>query len=143
MDQATTELQKRQPPEVTERENAARGDRTAYEIAADEAAAVLDRELPPRQRKRLGAALHWMLGTGAGAVYGLLRHRVPRLGLGSGLAYGVAFWLLMDEAALTALRLTPSPREFPWQTHARGLAGHLVLGAGVEALFDAADRLAA
>ncbi|HEV8240896.1 MAG TPA: DUF1440 domain-containing protein [Thermoanaerobaculia bacterium] len=143
MDRATTVLQERQPEEVTKRENAARGGKTAYEIAAEKAAGLVKRKLAPRQRKKLGAAMHWALGTTAGALYGVLRNRLPRLGMGSGLAYGVAFWLLMDEAALAALRLTPPPSEFPWQTHARGLAGHLVLGAGVEAAFDVADRLAA
>jgi uncharacterized membrane protein YagU involved in acid resistance len=63
------------------------------------------------------------------------------MGIGSGIAYGAAFWLLMDEAALTLLGLTPPPKEFPWQTHVRGLAGHLVLGATIEAVFDAAAAI--
>jgi hypothetical protein len=35
---------------------------------------------------------------------------------------------VMDETATPALGLTPGPRAFPWQAHARGLAGHLVFG---------------
>ena len=38
-----------------------------------------------------------------------------------------------------ALGLAPPPTKFPWQTHARGFAGHLALGAVVEAAFDVAD----
>jgi hypothetical protein len=34
----------------------------------------------------------------------------------------------MDETLTPALGLTPGPDAFPWQTHARGLAGHLVFG---------------
>jgi uncharacterized membrane protein YagU involved in acid resistance len=47
----------------------------------------------------------------------------------------------MDEAALTLMGLTPPPKNFPWQTHARGLAGHLVLGATIEAAFDLPSAL--
>lgn len=39
----------------------------------------------------------------------------------------------MDEGAVYALGLTPGPANFPWQTHARGLAGHLVFGAVTDA----------
>jgi hypothetical protein len=46
-----------------------------------------------------------------------------------GLGFGMAFWLLMDEGAVYALGLTPGPGAFPWETHARGLAGHLTFGA--------------
>lgn len=141
MDLATTALYERQPDEVTKREDDARGGQVAYEIAADKAAAIAGRELDDDQRKRAGSATHWMLGTSAGVMYGAMRHATPRVGLGSGFAYGAAFWLLMDEAALTLLGLTPPPREFPWQTHARGLAGHLVMGAAIEVVFDAAELM--
>jgi len=34
-----------------------------------------------------------------------------------------AFFLLVDEAAQAALGFAAPPQEFPWQTHARRLAG--------------------
>jgi uncharacterized membrane protein YagU involved in acid resistance len=139
MDEVTTALYEREPKKVQKRENAARGQKTAYEIAAEKAASVAGRKLTRKEGKAVGTAIHWSLGVSAGAVYGVLRNRIPALGLGSGLAYGTAFWLAMDEAALTLLGLTPPPQEFPWQTHLRGLAGHLALGAVVEAAFDAVD----
>ena len=70
----------------------------------------------------------WALGVGAGALYGVLRPRVESARLARGLAFGTVFWLVMDEGAVYALKLTPGPRAFPWQTHARGLAGHLAFG---------------
>lgn len=143
MDAATTVLQKRESEEAQERENAARGDKSAYEIVAEKGARLAGRELDDDERKRLGAAIHWTLGISSGVLYAALRHAMPRLRLGSGLAYGTLFWLGMDEAALTALGLTPAPQAFPWQTHARGLAGHLVLGSTIELAFDAADAFAA
>ena len=41
-----------------------------------------------------------------------------------------------------SLGLTPGPRAFPWQAHARGLAGHLVLGLATEGVLQAADLAA-
>jgi uncharacterized protein DUF1440 len=126
MDSATTFLYERQSKKITKRENAARGGKLAVEVAAE----------------KLGvdaAVIHWSIGIGSGAVYGLLRNRSEYVGIGSGLAYGLAVYLLVDEGASTALRLSPPPNAFPWQTHVRGLAGHLILGAILDGVFDAAD----
>jgi uncharacterized membrane protein YagU involved in acid resistance len=68
-----------------------------------------------------------------GAVYAVLRRRVPWASLGFGTLYGALFWLAVDEAANTVLGLTPPPGEFPWEAHARGLGGHLVYGVATEA----------
>ena len=119
MDQATTLLLDRQPEAVTNREKSARRGSAS----------------PP-------PAAHWAMGVGAGALYGALRNRTRAMGFGSGLAYGVAFFLLVDEAAQAALGMSAPPQDFPWQTHARGLAGHLVLGAVLEAPFDVMDMAA-
>lgn len=142
MDKVTTVMYEREPQQAKDRENAARGDKPAYEIAAEKGASLINRELSDDQRKRVGAGIHWTLGVSSGTVYGLVRNQVPAAGVGSGLVYGALFWLAMDEAALTLLGLTPPPPEFPWQTHMRGLVGHLVLGAVIEAAFDVADARA-
>lgn len=139
MDQVTTALYEREAEEARERENDARGDLTAYEIAAERAATLAGRALSSDQRRQIGSAIHWSLGIASGALYGALRNGAPRLGIGSGVLYGAGFFLVTDEGALTLLGLTPPPTEFPWQTHARGLAGHLVLGAALEVPFDIAD----
>lgn len=142
MDLITTTLYEREPPSVQDREDSARGSKSAYEIAAEKGAGLVGKKISAEQRKAIGAAIHWGLGVSAGAIYGVLRNRLPGMGLGSGVAYGAAFWLGMDEAALTALGLTAPPQDFPWQTHARGLAGHLVLGAVLESPFDLIDLAA-
>lgn len=139
MDWVTTIMYERESQQARNRENAARGDKMAYETAAEKAAGLVGRELSEEQRKILGAGIHWTLGVSAGTVYGLARNQVPAAGLGSGLAYGALFWLAMDEAALTLLGLTPPPQQFPWQTHVRGLVGHLVFGVVVEGAFAIAD----
>ena len=110
-------------------------------MAAEKGAKLAGRKISKDERKKIGGAIHWSIGVTSGAIYGLLRNRSEHVGIGSGLAYGLAFYLLVDEAALTALGVSPPPKAFPWQTHARGLAGHLVLGAILDGVFDAADLI--
>jgi uncharacterized membrane protein YagU involved in acid resistance len=84
--------------------------------------------------------IHWGLGIVAGAAYGALRPRLPRRARAGGLTFGAAFWLAVDEALTPALALTPGPRAFPWQTHARGLAGHLTFGLVADAALRVLSR---
>lgn len=141
MGQATSYLYQHEDSSAKEAENEARGGKTAYGTAADKAASAVGMELSEEQRKQAGSAIHWVLGAGAGAVYGVLRHRLPHGDGGNGLLFGAAFWALVDEGANTALGLTPAPTAFPWQTHARGLAGHLVFGLAAHGVLEALDAL--
>ena len=139
MGKATTYLYEHESREAREREDSARGEKSAYEVAAEKAADLLGRQLSEEERKEAGSAIHWALGVGSGAVYGALR---PRIGGGwaSAALFGAAVWLLMDEVGNVALGLTPGPSAFPWQAHARGLAGHLVLGLAVEGVLRAEEE---
>jgi uncharacterized protein DUF1440 len=128
MGKATTVLYQRESKQVRQREDQARGGTTAYEVAADKVARLTDTQLTDQQRSRYGNAVHWTLGVTAGGLYGVLRPRVRAASSGHGLLFGTAFFLLMDELVTPALGLTPWAQAFPWQTHARGLAGHLVFG---------------
>ncbi|HEY4639994.1 MAG TPA: DUF1440 domain-containing protein [Thermoanaerobaculia bacterium] len=132
MDKATSALYERENPFAKQREDSARGGKSAYENAAE-------RWLGD---KKYGNAIHWALGLSAGALYAGLRHNSKKLHIGSGLLYGALFFATMDEGVNTALKLTPPPKAFPWQTHARGLAGHLLLGGLLEAPFDILDAAA-
>ncbi|HET8655263.1 MAG TPA: DUF1440 domain-containing protein [Longimicrobiaceae bacterium] len=142
MGPVTSYLYQHESKEVRRQEDEARGGETAYGAAAEKTAALMGKELTDEQRGTAGRAIHWALGTGAGALYGVLRDRVPGAGAGAGLLFGTAFWALMDEGANTALGLTPGPMAFPWQTHARGLAGHLVFGLTADATLRALDAVA-
>lgn len=146
MGKATTYLYEHEDQQARQREDQARGGSSAYEIAARKAASLAGRELSEKESKKLGSAIHWAIGVGAGAAYGLVRRRLAGRGVGRDLArgalFGTAVWLLLDEAGNTALGLTPGPKAFPWQAHARGLAGHLVLGLTTEGLMQAADLAA-
>lgn len=141
MGKTTTYLYEHEDRAAREAEDAARGGKTAYGVAAEKLGRALGRKLTEEQRKSGGSALHWGLGMGAGALYGALRPRIPRLDAGQGTAFGTAFFLAVDEGANPGLGLTPGPGAFRWQAHARGLAGHLVFGVVADSVLDAADRL--
>lgn len=140
---ATSYLYEREDEQARQREDQARNGRTAYAIAVEKAAGAVGVQLRSERRDKLGGALHWVLGAGAGAAYGAIRHLVPGPVGARGALFGTAFWALVDEGANTALRLTPPPRAFPWQAHARGLAGHLVFGAVTDGALSAADAMLA
>ncbi len=57
-----------------------------------------------------------------------------------GLAYGAAFALLMDEGMIPRLGFSRGPLAFSWQTHTRGLAGHLIYGAAGELAMQRLER---
>ena len=142
MDQATTWMYSAEGEHVRRRENEARGDKTAYESAAEKMAGAVGRDLTADQRSQAGTAIHWGTGIAAAAAYAALRHRVPGVSAARGAVFGVAFFLLLDELMNPALGLTPGPQAFPWQTHARGLGGHAVLGLATELILEGLDRVA-
>lgn len=139
MGQATSLLYSQESEEIRKREQAIRGGKASFEVAAEKAGRAVGEELDENQRKQVGGAMHWGIGIGAGAVYGALRPRVPWISAGFGTLYGAMFFLVMDEGVNTAFGLTPPPQEFPWQPHGRGLAGHVVLGVTTEAVLNLAD----
>jgi hypothetical protein len=141
MGQVTTYLYENESKAAREAEDEARGGKTAYGVAAEKAAGAVGRELSDDQRQQAGSAIHWVLGAGAGAAYGVMRSRVPAADAANGLLFGTAFWAVIDEGANTALGLTPGPAAFPWQTHARGLVGHLVFGVAADASLRLLDRV--
>ena len=141
MGKATTFLYENEDKAARKREDKARGGRSAYQTAAEKVARLAGRKLTKAQSEKAGEAIHWAIGVGTGATYALLRRRNGG-GLGKGALLGTAVWILLDEVGNTALGLTPGPKAFPWQAHARGLAGHLVLGLTTEGLMKAADLAA-
>lgn len=141
MGKVTTYLYERENTEARHREDSARHGKTAYGVAAEKMAHAVGVSLDGKEGAA-ASAVHWGLGLATAAAFAVLRARYAQAGRAAGLAFGSAFWLLMDEGAVYALGLTPGPTAFPWQTHARGLAGHLVYGAVSNAALDVLDRVA-
>lgn len=141
MDLATRYFKEHEDPGARRREQRARRGRSPSSAAAEKAAAGAGVALAPAERRAAGRVLHYALGMGAGAVYAAVRPRFAGFDLGRGAGFGTGFWLLVDETVAPMLGLTAGPGAFPWQTHVRGLAGHLIFGAVTDSTLDALDRV--
>lgn len=128
MDQTLQLMYNRQSAASRRRENQARRGVPALEVLAARLGAALNRPLSRAERQRGGTVLQWAVGIGAGMGYSVLREQLPGHRAWRGIGYGAAFSLLVDEGLVPLLGLAPRGSAFPWQTHARGFAGHLVFG---------------
>lgn len=141
MDKVGWFLYNHEDPAALKRELLARPDsRDVAHAAVKKIADITGRPLSTRQPSAAGVAVHYGLGILPGAVYGAARHRVPALSAGNGSLYGFGLFVLMDEIVAPALKLAAGPTKYPWQTHARGLASHVVLGVVTAAVLRAFDR---
>ncbi len=133
MDQVTTVMLAVQAPEVTAQEEAARPDgKSSVTNLVDRVEAQTGLAVPPERRSLVEQVVHYALGVLPGAVYGVIRRRVPFARAGSGLLYGLAVFLFNDEYLNAKLGLASPPQAYPPETHLRGLAGHAVLGVTTE-----------
>jgi len=89
---------------------------------------VLGRGVPKEYKATAGEAVHYGMGAGSAAAYGVLSEVLPIVTVGDGLAFGGALWLLGDEVAVPAAGLSKPPQEIPLTTHIYALASHLVFG---------------
>jgi hypothetical protein len=141
MDRVANYMYEHQDAGASLRDKAAQtGGEHATTVAARKAAGLADRTLSREEAEKTGLGIHWAMGIGFGMAHAALRNRVPGIGAAHGLVHGAVLFLLVDEAAKPLLGLSGGPTEFPWQAHARGLAGHLVLGGVTDATLDLLDR---
>lgn len=138
---ATTAMYDRESPQARQREDRARGGESAYETAARRGADLVGVKLSDDQKGNAATAIHYSVGILSAALYGALRRRIPGPALAKGLGFGSVIWLVADEMVTPLLGLTPGPGAFPWQTHARGLVGHLVYGLTTEGGLLAVDQV--
>ena len=143
MDRAGWWLMNREDPEVLRQETRARveGMDPAH-VAANRVARAFGRELSPPQPHPAGIGVHYAIGMLPAMMYGPLRRSIPGLSAGRGLLYGLGLFLLVDEGVAPALGLASGPGAYPIQAHARGLAGHLLLGAVTDAVLEVLDDIA-
>jgi hypothetical protein len=137
MDLVTTGLLEGQSEETTAREEAARPNgKGAVENLVGLIEARSGLTLDEAQRSQLAQAIHFGLGIAPGALYALVRRRLPLIGAGHGLLYGLLLWALNDEYLNTKLGLAGSFEAYPLDTHWRGLVGHAVLGVATDVGID-------
>jgi len=95
------------------------------------------------RKKRLGNLVHLTYGTLWGAIYGALWPRSSWLGRLWGLGFGTTLFLVGDEVAVPALKLSAPANKTPASSHLGGLAAHWVYGATTDVAFRGLSRLAA
>ena len=143
LDKVTWYLWDREDPRLLQQEREARPEGLdPAHVMANRAAEALGTELTPKQPHPAGIGVHYGLGVMPGALYGALRKRVGGVGAAGGMLYGLGLFLMQDEGLNPILGTSGKPTEYPWQAHARGLVGHLVLGAATHVTLNALDAVA-
>ena len=99
----------------------------AHAVAGKAAAATGVRVSNPRDNA-VGHTVHYGIGIGAGALYGLLRGMAPAVTTGRGSLYGVANFILGDEIGAPAMGLAKGPMDYAARDHAKSALAHIVFG---------------
>jgi hypothetical protein len=142
MGQITTLMQNAESAQARRRYEEVTAGRSVPDRSAEQIESALGLSLTKTQHEALATATHWMVGVAAGAIFAVGRHRVPAAHRGHGVLFGLAFWIVFDELLTVASGLAERPQAYPWQAHARGLAGHVAYGVVADAALHAFERAA-
>ncbi len=96
--------------------------------AAAKAADAAGLDIDDTQKSVAGHTVHYGVGIGVGALYGLLRGMAPSVTTGRGSLYGVATFILGDEIGAPAMGLAKGPLDYSARDHARSALAHVVFG---------------
>jgi hypothetical protein len=142
LDRVTGYMYRNEDPVAYKQEKKAqKGGKYVAFVAADKMAHAVGARMTDRQEYFAGKTVHYLLGIMPGALFGVLRHQVKGLDKGRGLLYGLGLFILMDEIVAPLAGLSSGPTAYPWQAHARGLAGHLTVGATTDTAVRALDKV--
>lgn len=107
-------------------------DDTTVRAASAVSEGLFDHKLTQSEKKIAGSAVHYLLGMGVGGLYGAAAEIAPKVTAGTGLPFGLVFWLVVDEGAVPLLSLSKGPTAYPLSTHAYALSSHFVYGLTAE-----------
>ncbi len=140
MDVVTWLMYRQENPSDLQREKQVRpfGQDTAHALVQRVATAV-GSDAGRQEPNGAGIAVHYALGMLPGAVYAQLRQQHRWLRAGRGALYGAGLYVVNDLLASRLLGIAGPQRDYPWQAHARGLVGHVVLGVVTEATLNAVE----
>lgn len=117
------------------------GKDTAHALAR-RATKALGSDAASVQPNEAGVVVHYAMGVLPALLYAGQRHRRPWLRRGRGALYGFALYVVNDVMATRALGIAAPQTAYPWQAHARGIVGHVVLGIGIDAWLNALEDAA-
>lgn len=140
MDVATWALYRQQPSELIEQEQRTRvfGKDTAH-AAARHLARAVGSDAAQDEPNAAGILIHLQLGMAPGVAYATLRRRYPWITAGKGALWGAGLYVTNDLLAARLLQIVGPQSDYPWQTHVRGLVGHVVLGMATHVTLEAID----
>ena len=107
-------------------------DDTTVRAASAVSEGIFGHKLTPSEKQIAGTAVHYLLGTGVGGLYGAAAEIAPNVTAVAGLPFGAVFWLVVDEGAVPLLGLSEGPMAYPLSTHAYALSSHFVYGVTAE-----------
>jgi putative membrane protein len=110
------------------------GEDATEKVANTVARVVAGRNLDPARKKTGGRLVHFAMGTGMGALYGLLADTFPPLSAGAGTLFGMAAYVGAHGLAVPALGLARSPIKNGVAQESPEFAAHLVYGLTTEAI---------
>ena len=107
-------------------------DDTTVRAASAISERIFNHKLTASEKKIAGTAVHYLLGTGVGGLYGVAAEKAPNVSAAAGLPFGAVFWLVVDEGAVPLLGLSEGPMAYPPSIHAYALSSHFVYGITAE-----------
>lgn len=110
------------------RANTTSGATKPAQAVAGKAAEAAGVRINETQQRVASHTVHYGVGIGVGALYGLLRGMAPSVTTGRGSLYGVATFILGDEVGAPAMGLTKGPLDYPARDHAKSALAHVVFG---------------
>lgn len=122
----------RETQQTEQQSNGEEQDDTTMRAASAISEGLFNHKLTKSEKKVAGTAVHYSLGTGVGGLYGAVAEVAPEVTAGTGLPFGAAFWLVVDEGAVPLLGLSKGPTEYPLSTHLYALSSHFVYGLTAE-----------
>ena len=103
------------------------------EKAADRASRLVTGKAVPRSRRpAAGEAVHYVVGSLVGGLYGLAAERQPKVTAGHGAVFGVTAATVLDETVVPLTGLGPGPSKAALTSHPYSYASHIVFGVVTE-----------
>lgn len=103
--------------------------KSAQEAVVDRFREDLGVKMSRKERRRAVTAVKWGLGILNGVAMAWTRRRMgASTSLARGAALGMLSFLVVDELLKPAIGVRRKAKSVPWQTHARGFAGHATYG---------------
>lgn len=86
------------------------------------------RDLNGAEKGPAGEIVHYAFGIANAVLFGAVLSVLGIVGVASGVAFGVALFVAVDELGLWALGLAKGPWNYPLSIHVYALAAHVVYG---------------